>query len=225
MDATFRKTASSRYLNPLSRLDNVSGVLFGDGLANENVIALYVDGQKGSGWWYEGAGIYRHVHLYVTSKQHIEMDGIFSPATITGPVSSGASPSDGHTADVTINCSLVAVNDDTTAPTTVSARYTLIDLKTGEQVGETTASPVTLPVAPPIGATTSKYLNSTLLISTAKLWSIPRPYLYTLVSELLSEDGQVADVQNTTIGFRSLKYTGDEGFFMNNQHVKVRGFW
>lgn len=33
-----------------------------------------------------------------------------------------------------------------------------------------------------------------------------------------------SDTVNTTIGIRSLKYTGDEGFFMNDDHVKVRGF-
>jgi beta-galactosidase/beta-glucuronidase len=32
------------------------------------------------------------------------------------------------------------------------------------------------------------------------------------------------DTVNTTIGIRSIKYTGDQGFFMNEQHVKVRGF-
>ena len=35
------------------RIDNVTSVQFGDGVENENVVALYVDGSRGSGWWYE----------------------------------------------------------------------------------------------------------------------------------------------------------------------------
>ena len=44
-----------RYTSFFFRLDNVSGAMFGDGPENENVIAIYVDGQKGTGWWYVAA--------------------------------------------------------------------------------------------------------------------------------------------------------------------------
>ena len=37
------------------RIDNISGIKFGAGKQNENVLAAYVDGSRGSGWWYEGA--------------------------------------------------------------------------------------------------------------------------------------------------------------------------
>ena len=37
------------------RLDNVTNLNFGDA---ENVIALYVDALSGSGWWYEGGGLF-----------------------------------------------------------------------------------------------------------------------------------------------------------------------
>jgi len=206
------------------RLDNVSTVKFGDGPENENVVALYVDGSKGSGWWYEGAGIYRHVHLYITSKQHIELDGVFAPGTVSGKITSGDAPTDGHSADVTVNCSLVAVNDDSTSSVSLSARYTLVDPKTNGVVGHTTVPAISLPKAPSSGATTSQYLNGTISLTAANLWSIPRPYLYTLISELLSASGDVVDATNTTVGFRSLHYTADQGFFMNDAHVKVRGF-
>ena len=57
-------------------------------------------------------------------------------------------------------------------------------------------------------------LNATVAVPGAKLWSIPRPYLYVLVSEVISASGAVLDQVNTTVGFRSLNYTGDKGFFM-----------
>ena len=116
----------------------------------------YVDGAKGSGWWYEGAGIYRHVKLIVAPEQHIEMDGIFADARLTGPVSSGAAPALGHTADSVIHASVTAVNDDPAGPAALTARYSLYDLGTGEAVGAAVSSPAaSLPAAAKAGAVVS----------------------------------------------------------------------
>ena len=71
------------------------------------------------------------------------------------------------------------------------------------------------------GATTSAYLNASIYVHQAALWSIPRPFLYTLMSEVVDAAGTVVDVVNTTVGVRTLNYTGDHGFFMNDKHVKV----
>src|SRR5262245_58050189 len=47
---------------------------FGDEL---NVVAVRVDANYVEGWWYEGAGIYRHVWLIKTAKVHVATDGLF----------------------------------------------------------------------------------------------------------------------------------------------------
>jgi len=47
---------------------------FGDDL---NVIAVRVDATPMEGWWYEGAGIYRHTWLVKASKLHVAPDGVF----------------------------------------------------------------------------------------------------------------------------------------------------
>ena len=67
-------------------------------------------------------------------------------------------------------------------------------------------------------------LNATVAVPGAKLWSIPRPYLYVLVSEVISASGAVLDQVNTTVGFRSLNYTGDKGFFMVRACPPYRSF-
>ena len=46
------------------------------------------------------------------------------------------------------------------------------------------------------------------------------PHLYTLVSEVQS-GGKVSDSVNTSIGIRSIKYTGDGGFFVSHE-VTIR---
>ena len=153
------------------------------------------------------------------------MDGVFADPRLTGPVSSGAAPAAGHTADAVVLASLTAVNDDSSGSASLSARYSLFDLGTGIAVGTPTSSAVvTLPAATKAGAAVSATLNASIAVPDARLWSIPRPYLYVLVSEVVSASGAVLDQVNTTIGFRSLNYTGDDGLFINDNHVKIRGF-
>src|SRR5688500_2668439 len=42
-----------------------------------NVVALRVDATYMEGWWYEGAGIYRHVWLIKKNRVHVADDGVF----------------------------------------------------------------------------------------------------------------------------------------------------
>lgn len=60
----------------------------------ENVVAVRVDASKTEGWFYEGAGIYRHVWLVKTAPLAIAPDGIFVYATFKDNVPQG--PADVH---------------------------------------------------------------------------------------------------------------------------------
>jgi beta-galactosidase len=55
---------------------NATDRLYCDG--RPNVLSVYIDGLATEGWWYEGAGIYRHVRLYAKDKLHIAHNGIFA---------------------------------------------------------------------------------------------------------------------------------------------------
>ena len=69
------------------RLDNHTAVRFGA----KNLISVFVDPDNGdeggrdhgSGWWYEGGGLYRHVHLVHASPIHIAQDGLFAYSNLT----------------------------------------------------------------------------------------------------------------------------------------------
>jgi hypothetical protein len=58
----------------------------------------------------------------------------------------------------------------------------------------------------------------------AQLWSIARPYLYTVVASLLDGAGALVDSVNATLGVRSTAFDANEGLFLNDQRVKIRGF-
>ena len=59
------------------------------------------------------------------------------------------------------------------------------------------------------------------------LWAINQPTLYQLAVEVLDagDPTKLLDAVNITTGFRSLRYTSEMGMYLNEQHVKVRGFW
>ena len=64
------------------RLDNATGIRYGPGAQNENVLTLRADASFGSGHWYEGGGIYRPVHLEHMAPTHITRDGLFVPSEV-----------------------------------------------------------------------------------------------------------------------------------------------
>src|SRR3954462_13083894 len=47
----------------------------------ENVLTVRVDASQYEGWYYEGAGIYRHVWLQQYNNIHIAEDGLFVHST------------------------------------------------------------------------------------------------------------------------------------------------
>ncbi|MFT3787877.1 MAG: hypothetical protein QM770_17185 [Tepidisphaeraceae bacterium] len=51
---------------------------------NLNTIAVRVDATQYEGWWYEGAGIYRHVWLTKTLPVHVAHDGVFVTTESSG---------------------------------------------------------------------------------------------------------------------------------------------
>lgn len=61
-----------------------------------------------------------------------------------------------------------------------------------------------------------------LVVSQPRLWSLDSPALYIMKSELI-QDGTVIDEEFNRFGFRSIRFDANEGFFLNEQHVKIKG--
>lgn len=84
------------------------------------------------------------------------------------------------------------------------------------------ASPLLLPAATSSSEPSSTHTSTITLDVTGgavQLWSVARPYLYTLQVTLSS-----GDMRNTSIGIRTTVWSGDRGLHMNDEHIKVRGF-
>ena len=166
-----------------------------------NVLTVRVDASLGEGWFYEGAGIYRHVTLVKAGPVHVPQWG-----------SVVRSEPDGDGATVRIATDLV---NRGAAPARIVLSRTIL-APDGGVAARLADETVTLD---PNSATTREAATR---IEAAHLWSVETPQLYTLVTELLDGDRPV-DRTETRFGIRSIRFDADKGFFLNGKPVKLLG--
>ena len=168
---------------------------------NVNTIAVRVDADAQEGWWYEGAGIYRHTWLVKRSPLHITTDGVYAnPVNKSGteweiPVEVSLYNSGKEQADGNVEVTLLSPTGETVA--TQQQPVSVLALR------EATAR-MTIPVSDPA------------------LWSPETPHLYT-VRTTVKAGGKVTDEQVTRCGFRTIRFDSSTGFWLNGKNVKIKG--
>ena len=166
-----------------------------------NTLLVRVDATLGEGWFYEGAGIYRHVWLMKTGPVYL---GEWSAVVRTAM--------EGPSARLALECEAVNRTD---ADAMCGFAVKVLDAEGA--VVASGASPKRK-VAPGETAT----LETTALLKDAKLWSVEEPNLYRAVFSLL-QDGTAADDDTVTFGVRTIRFDADQGFFLNGNPVKIKG--
>ena len=166
-----------------------------------NVIAVRVDATLEEGWFYEGAGIYRHVWLTKTAPLHVARWGTF----VTTDVKK-------NSADVTAR---VTVNNDQPTPAAFEIRQVIVDAD-----GKTVATGKLKKLS--LAAGESREFSSVLGVAHPKLWSCETPYLHKLVTTICQGE-TIVDRYETTFGIRTLRWDANEGFFLNGQRVQLKG--
>ena len=207
-----------RYTSFWLRLDNVRGVKYGD---EENVLALHVDATTGTGWWYEGGGLVRHQYLIKTAPLHAQLDSPWAYANVTGAAQTVAdAPRLGSTGDAVLHAAATLENAAAAAAAAASGsvRVTLVDAA-GKVVAAGQSGSATVAAG---GGTA--VVSARLAVAGAELWSVARPYLYTLTFDVVSPAGAVVDTVNVTTGIRTIDFDVNKGLLINSAHVKVRGF-
>lgn len=169
----------------------------------DNVISVRADATMEEGWFYEGAGIYRHVWLLKTDPVHVAPWGTYVTTEIA----------DDHTsATVSIATELQHTGRE---PTAVTVEQTLFD-DTGREVARVTLPAVELTP----GATLT--VPARLAVPAPRLWSTTTPTMYRVVTVLRNGDRGL-DRYETPFGIRSIRFDPDEGFSLNGQHLKLKG--
>lgn len=166
-----------------------------------NVITVRVDSSIEEGWFYEGAGIYRHVWLNKTNPLHIGQYGIFVSSEL-----------EGSNAIVTARAT---IKNDGKSVENFRIEHSLIDAS-GKTVASGSVENLSLkPVV------FQEYFCK-IQVKNPNLWSPDSPYLYKLNTKVIS-GGKVVDQYETNLGIRTIRFTANEGFFLNGKHLKLLG--
>ena len=165
-----------------------------------NVIVVRADATQYEGWFYEGAGIYRHVWLNEYEQTHINTHGIFA-----------YSSNKGNNATVTVE---TTVSNETAASGEYSVR-SFLNTRDGKRVANSTEEKIT------IGAGAAAQIKQSLAISNPLMWDLDNPYLYRVGVELL-RNGKMIDAQQIKFGIRNIDIKPN-GLFLNGKHVKILG--
>jgi beta-galactosidase len=151
-----------------------------------------VDASLGEGWFYEGAGLYRHVWLVKTAPVHVPQWGVFVRAKVDGTL--------------LIDTDLVNEGD---ARAEFELLHTVLDAA-GKPVLTPAAATGRLP------AWERQSLSLTVTLPSPVLWSLENPHLYSLVTEV-KVGGVVVDRYVTRFGVRSIRFDAAKGFLLNGK--------
>jgi len=166
----------------------------------DNVITVRVDATQYEGWFYEGAGIYRHVWLNSYNNLHFATDGIFVYSTIKN-----------NTATIAVEATLS--NQQTVASNCQLAAY--ITDRTGKIIARTAAQPVALK------GNETKTLKQQLVVQQPILWSTQTPYLYRVIP-VITQGNATIDNEVIRHGIRTIKIDAT-GLYVNGAYTKVKG--
>ena len=158
---------------------------------DENTIAVRVDADAMEGWWYEGAGIYRHTWLVKSSPVHVVTDGIYA-----NPVK----VADGNW---TIPVEVTLGNTGTNA-TSAFVKIDVFDFD-GKQIADGKSASVD------ISPTDQALAKVSMPVRSPQLWSVDHPTLYEVRATVISVD-QVVDTVSTKCGFRTIRFDAKAGF-------------
>lgn len=166
-----------------------------------NVIAVRTDVTYEEGWYYEGAGIYRHVWMTKTSPLHVAHDGTFVYSEV-----------EKNEATIYVETEIQNENLNEVAFT---IKQQLLNAE-GKVVVESDV------VHEKLAASLKITAKQQLKIENPHLWNLDDPYLYSLKTILLSE-GDTADIYETRTGIRTIVFDANEGLILNGEHVKLKG--
>lgn len=172
-------------------------------LNGDNIIAVQVDATEREGWWYEGGGIYRHTWLETVDEIHIEQNSLFVSAESIDLKEKNSvinfcytiSNRSFENKDIHIKAEIKDSNN-----TVVSGFEQDLSLKEWSNVEK----------------------SEKLFMENIKLWDLDNPYLYTATVRIF-ENNNLCDEYNVNFGARDIRFDSDKGFFLNGNHIKIKG--
>jgi beta-galactosidase len=173
-------------------------------LGGKNTVAVRVDATKVEGWFYEGAGIYRHVWLDKTAPLFIAPDGIFVQSKFEKNIPQGS-------AEIAVEVRLLNMLTNP-AEATVNCEIISPEGKSLKTFSGTEKMPRASPSVVRLGTK----------LSSPVLWSPESPKLYKLVTAVSVAD-KLVDHKETVFGVRMVGFDKDKGFLLNGKPYRIQG--
>ncbi|MGA2535525.1 MAG: beta-galactosidase GalA [Terracidiphilus sp.] len=167
----------------------------------KNYLVARVDASFGDGWFYEGAGIYRHVWLTKSDALHLGRWDSTVRTTLNGD-------------SATLSLATVAVNQGK------AAQSAKVSWQIQDAAGNTVATAETS--AQSINADGHAHFAATATLANPALWSVDAPNLYTAIVTVEAA-GKVRDAERVSFGVRTTVFDAEKGFFLNGKPLKIQG--
>lgn len=169
----------------------------------KNVIVVRVDASQYEGWFYEGAGIYRHVWLNRFGNLHFAENGIFVRSTLDKNFSN---------AELHIQ---TGIKNSCEGSRTVNVSTEIFDPE-GRFICKTKDDSLILM------PDEKKEIKERISIHHPLLWDLGSPKRYRAVS-IIKNGNRIVDKVETRFGLREIDIDKEKGLFINGRNIKIKG--
>jgi beta-galactosidase len=181
----------------------------------KNTVTVKVDASKFEGWFYEGAGIYRHVWLDKTAPVAIAPDGVFVRAEFKNNIPTGK-------ANISTSIRLKNSGDEAFS---VSIAAEVFD-SNGKSVLKMIGMPSIAPLVSSLAGRMSPRSDQDVVLNgdlaSPILWSPESPKLYKLITTI-SVASKMVDQKETEFGIRTFAFDPTNGFLLNGKPYVIKG--
>ncbi len=169
----------------------------------ENVIVVRVDASQHEGWFYEGAGIYRHVWLNLFDNLHFTENGVFVYSNLNDDFSQTT---------LTIQAEVENTYNKLQNATVATSIYN----PEGKQISQTEEKPLQLK------PNEKSLFEKKIIINQPDLWNLDLPKRYKAVS-IIKSGNKIIDKVETRFGIRDIRVDKDKGLYLNGKNIKIQG--
>ena len=170
-------------------------------VGGKNILAVHANTDDHDSRWYPGGGIYRKVQMLITNPVHAAIWGTY----ITTPIIKS------NYADVRISTSLL---NHSIYSSEVKVEQIIFNHQ-GKEIAKDSISNT-------IPAGKNKDLEVTIKVNDPQRWDIDNPVLYKAVTNIYN-GGQLVDSETSIFGIRTIRFTADDGFYLNDKRVQLKG--
>jgi len=167
----------------------------------KNFLVVRMDASFGDGWFYEGAGIYRHVWLTKTDSLHLGHWDSYVRTAVKGTAA-------------TLSLGTIVQNQGKEAES-CRVRWQILDAA-GKVVATAEAAPQS------VTADGSATFTASASVANPALWSPETPNIYSAIVAVES-GGRTRDAERISFGVRDIRWDAEKGFFLNGKSVKIKG--